>query len=196
MARLEFLLEEASMEAALRILLPKILPPQWELDVNVFLRPHEGKSDLKNSIPKKIRAFSHHAHEPVGVIILHDQDSADCKDLKAKLLSLCQQNLPTPPPHLVRIVCRHLEAWYLGDMIAIEKAYPAFKATRYQNKEKFRQPDSCNAWDELNRILPGLGKVSSARNITPHLDLQRNRSESFNQFITGLTRFTGQFFED
>lgn len=55
--RIEILVEEPSMEAVLKELLPKILPAPWELGVNCFIRSHEGKSDLKKSIPKKMKVF-------------------------------------------------------------------------------------------------------------------------------------------
>lgn len=55
MDRLEFLVEERSMAEVLKVLLPRILPASWVLDENYFIRPHEGKSDLKRSIPKKLK---------------------------------------------------------------------------------------------------------------------------------------------
>ena len=58
MDRLEFLVEERSMAEVLKVLLPRILPASWVLDENYFIRPHEGKSDLKRSIPKKLKGFA------------------------------------------------------------------------------------------------------------------------------------------
>ena len=60
MDRLEFLVEERSMAEVLKVLLPRILPASWVLDENYFIRPHEGKSDLKRSIPKKLKGFAQH----------------------------------------------------------------------------------------------------------------------------------------
>jgi len=121
-----------------------------------FLRPHEGKSDLQKSIPKKIQAFNN-AHPPIGIFILHDQDSNDCKKLKEELVALC-----TKPGNnvkfVVRIVCRELEAWYLGDMKAIEKAYPTFKAKHHINKAVFRNPDEPQAAAELKKFYLVLKK--------------------------------------
>lgn len=175
------------MEEVLKVILPKILPEQWKLNQNVFLRVHEGKSDLQKSIPKKIRAYAYHPVE-IGVVVLHDQDTADCHVLKEKLLTLCNQP-NTNIKSLVRIVCRELEAWYIGDMLAIQKAYPHFQARRYQNKSKFRNPDSCNAKDELKRILPELKQIGSACLIAPHLDIENSRSNSFKQLVSGIKRF-------
>jgi hypothetical protein len=43
--RVEILTEESSMAEVLKVILPKILPDQWILNQNYFIRPHEGKSD-------------------------------------------------------------------------------------------------------------------------------------------------------
>lgn len=184
--RVEILLEEPSMENFLRIILPKILPEGFKLDENCFLRPHNGKGDLMKSIPNKIRVFSNF-HEPVKIIILHDQDASDCVFLKRNILNLCQSNGNCPV--LVRIICRELESWYLGDMTAIEKVYPKFKAKNFQRKKKFRNPDSCNAFDELKKIIPEIQKGYASKNIPLYLNIDNNNSISFQQFVTGLNKF-------
>ena len=51
--RLEIFVEEPSAEAFLRKFLPRVLPATWKLDQNVFVRPHEGKSDLAKSLNQK-----------------------------------------------------------------------------------------------------------------------------------------------
>ncbi|TAD94731.1 MAG: DUF4276 family protein [Bacteroidetes bacterium] len=193
MPRIEILTEEASIKEVLEIILPKILSEKWILGENYFVRAHEGKSDLQKSIPKKMQVFSNF-HEPAGVVVVQDQDSSDCLILKNKLLELCQKNGNCPT--LIRIVCRELESWYLGDMLAIEKSYPSFKADKYLRKMQFRNPDLLNnASQELRKMLPEFQKVASAKAISPNLnlDLNHNHSESFKQFISGIIRFFAQF---
>lgn len=191
MARVEILIEEPSMEQVLRVILPKILPDYWVLDKNYFIRPHEGKSDLQKSIPKKVKVFSRY-QELTGIVVVQDQDSHDCKILKSQLLELCSSNGDCPV--LVRIVCRELETWYLGNMQAIQSAYPQFPIKKYQNKAKFREPDKLNAADELKKILPEFQKISSARAIAPYLIVNQanNKSLSFHNFIKGITNFFEQ----
>ncbi|PWK23354.1 uncharacterized protein DUF4276 [Arcicella aurantiaca] len=184
--RIEFLLEESSMENLLKIILPKILPEGFELDINCFLRPHSGKSDLHKSIPKKIRAFSNF-NEKVKIIIVQDQDSNDCKLLKKKIVELCSENGDCPV--LVRIACRELEAWYLGDMDAIEKVYPKFKAKSHRNLAKFRNPDICNPYNELVKIIKDFQKGKASREIPEYMNIDNNTSESFNQFVKGVVKF-------
>jgi hypothetical protein len=185
MIRLEFLLEEKSMENVLKIILPRILPTEYRLNENYFLRPHSGKSDLQKSIPKKVKVFSHY-HEKVILIILQDQDSSNCAELKIKLAQLCKNNGNCP--FLIRIVCRELEAWYLGDMSAIESAYPGFAAQKHRGKKKFRNPDHCNAFDELRKLIPEFQKHTASNKIPQFFNLKQNQSPSFQNFKSGLTR--------
>jgi hypothetical protein len=187
MAKIEILVEEKSMKELLSVILPKIVNERWVLDYNYFIRSFEGKSDLQKGIPKKVKVLSNWPNEATGVVILQDQDSSDCKVLKKKLLDLCNENGNCP--RLVRIVCLELEAWYIGDFEAVNKAYPSFKYKQYINKAKFRKPDSCNACDELKKILPEFQKVSSAKKIAPFLNFKINKSESFNQTIRGIRTF-------
>ena len=187
MARIEILVEEPSMKEFLTILLPNILDTQWSLDENYFIRSFEGKNDLQKNIPSKVKFLSNWNHEAVGVVIMQDQDSSDCKVLKQKLINICDQNGNCPK--LVRIICRELESWYLGDFLAINGAYPHFKYQNYINKSKFRVPDNCNAFDELKKILPEFQKVGGAKKIAPFINVDNNKSESFKQTVLGLVRF-------
>lgn len=192
MARIEILTEEPSMKALLEIILPKILSDYWVYEGNYFIRPHEGKQDLQKSIPKKIKTFSNH-YQNTGIVILHDQDSHDCKILKSKLAEICSTNGNCKV--LIRIACKELESWYLGDMQAIEIAYPNFKKERYWKKAKFRNPDTLNAAYEIKKILPEFQKIASAKAIAPHLniDAEGSQSESYKQFITGIKTFFSKF---
>lgn len=184
--RVEFLLEEPSMEIALREVLPKILPKGYRLGSNCFLRPHAGKVDLQNSIARKIKVFSHF-HETVKVVIVHDQHSDDCKRLKKSLLKICSQNGSCEV--LIRVVCKELESWFLGDLNAIHKAYPSLHITSDMRK-KFCDPDKfTNAADELKKLLKAVSKGKASREIAPYMDITANRSESFSQFVTGIGKF-------
>jgi len=185
--RIEFLLEEYSMKVFLENLLPRILPENIKLNEHYFLRSHEGKSDLKKSIPHKIRAFNN-LNIPVGIVILQDQDSNDCILLKKELQSLCEPKCNNLK-YLIRIVCRELESWYLGDMDTLQMAYPKFNSKKYKNKAKFRNPDNLNSYDEIKRIIPLFQKVEGARIISPIITIENNKSTSFGQFVNGLSIF-------
>lgn len=167
-------------------ILPQILPDGIFLNRNCFIRPHEGKQHLKKEIPQKIRAYKNF-RIPIKVIIIHDQDTADCKILKAGLKKLV--NDAGPIPHLIRIPCRELEAWYLGDMDAIERVYPRFKADHFRRWAKFRDPDHLMASEELRKLIPGFQKGYASREISKHIQINKNRSKSFHHLIDGLTVF-------
>lgn len=184
--QVEILAEELSMERFLRAKLPEMLPPGYLLDGNVFIRAHNGKQDLMRSIPAKVRAFSHY-HRPARIIILHDQDSHDCVSLKQEIIRLCTSSGSCPVP--VRIACRELENWYLGDLDAIEQAYPGFRADRHKRKAKFLDPDRCHGAEELRKLIPGFQKGLASRDIPPCLDLSRNRSPSLGHLVSGIRRF-------
>jgi hypothetical protein len=183
---IEILVEESSMKHFLENILPQILPDGINLNQNCFIRAHEGKQHLKKEIPKKIRAYKH-LKTPVKVVIIQDQDSSDCKVLKAELTQMV--NNSGPLPHLVRIACRELESWYIGDMGAIERVYPKFKAEKYRNWDKFRNPDLCNASHELKKIIPEFQKGVASREISKYIKLSNNKSISFMHLINGLQSF-------
>ncbi len=181
--RLEILTEEKSMECFLEGLLPRILPEGFALGQNCFIHSHEGKSQLLKSIPKKMKAYPYFP-EPVRVLIIHDQDSNDCKELKSRLQSLCSPEIL----YLIRIACKELENWYLGDFDAIEQSFPEVKASHYRSKAKFRNPDKLHGADEMSKLTKNLSKTAAARRIAPIINIEINQSESFNQLLNGITK--------
>lgn len=185
-SRIEILTEEKSMELFLSALLPRLLPEGFSLGVNCFIRSHEGKSHLQKSIPNKIKAFQKFSI-PVKVMIVHDQDSNDCLILKKKLLELSRQGNEQVPV-VVRIACRELENWYLGDFEALEKLYTEVKAVKYSQKSKFRNPDSVFGAQEMTALSRNFSKSAAARALGTIISIDNNRSPSFRQFISGLNK--------
>jgi hypothetical protein len=183
----EILVEERSMEIFLRVILPELLPNPYVLDQNCFIRPHQGKSDLQKSIPRKVQAFKNFP-QSVRLIVIHDQDSNDCQKLKATLTRLVEEK-NAELPKLIRIACRELENWYLGDLTAVEKVYPDSKASSLQHKAKFRNCDKLNGSEEMLRLTKNFTKSFSAREMPQQMSFEDNKSTSFNHFITGLQRF-------
>lgn len=194
MDTLEFMLEEPSMAEVLRQVLPGILPAQWRLNENCFIRVHEGKQDLQRSLPIKIRAARHkHAH--TTFVVVQDQDSNDCRELKKKLLDICEsaqegaENISV----LVRIVCHELEAWYLGDMPALQSAFPSFPVQSLGRKTHLRNPDSyVNPKNELKKRVGDYPQIATARLIASHMSVEENRSHSFRSFVSGVRRIASE----
>ncbi|MCK9452185.1 MAG: DUF4276 family protein [Bacteroidales bacterium] len=181
--RLEILTEEKSMEVFLRGLLPRILLDTFVLDSNCFIHSHEGKSHLVKSIPRKMKAYPKFPEE-VRVLIIHDQDSNDCIKLKNKLTKLCSAELHC----LVRIACRELENWYLGDFKAIECVFPEVNAAKYLGKAKYRTADRLTGAEEIKKLSKEFSKTQTAREIGKVIDFKNNKSVSFNHFISGLQK--------
>lgn len=177
-----FLLEERSMKVFLESLLSRIL----KSNIKITLIPHEGKTDLQKSIPRKLRAWQ---NPEARFVILHDQDSHDCKKLKQKLQKICAES--GKPNTLIRIVCRELESWFLGDLRAVEKGMNLSGLASQQTKKKFRNPDRLNnAAEELCKIVPSYSKMSGASAITPYMNIGKNCSKSFQVFVEGIRRIT------
>lgn len=176
--KIVFLLEEPSMKEVLNVLLPQILPH----DVLFQLVPHQGKSDLRKSIPNKLRNWN----EPdVKFVVLQDQDLSDCRDLKQDLKTLCDENRIGVQ---VCIACKELEAWYLGDLSAVERAYDI---NLNKARKKFKIPDAIDSPKErLYELLRGKGhsQISGARRIAAYMNVSGNISESFNFFVSKVRK--------
>ncbi len=167
------LCEERSMRDTLAILLARHYPHlvegiHWQI---VFF---QGKADLEKNFIAKMRSWSHLSPH---FIILRDNDGADCTIVKERLRKRAHT---TGKPYHIRLVCQELESWFLGDLLAVEAAFPTSNASKFLNTAKYRNPDRLtNASDELARLTQVLGKTSKATAISPHLDLDRNTSHSF-----------------
>ena len=183
MKELVFLLEEESAKAMLLGLLPRFLDPQVLPRMIVF----EGKQDLEKQLIRRLRGYINpHAR----FIVLRDQDSVpDCTVVKAKLLNLCGQ-AGRQDVALVRIACRELETFYLGDLRAVETALDLKGLARQQNSARFRAGDDvASPSRELAKLTQNAyQKVSGSRRIGPHLDVDNGRSASFRNLIAGIRR--------
>jgi len=178
-----FFLEEPSAREMPKGLLPRIIPSN---DMSFQYIVFEGKQDLEKRLPKKLKAW---CKPESSFIVLCDQDSADCQIVKEKLRTVCHDN--GHPNSLIRIACRELESWYLGDLQAVEKGLELNGLSRKQERAKYRNPDNlANAAQELDVLTKQVyQKVSGSRQIGPHLDLKKNRSHSFGVFVKGIHAF-------
>ena len=95
-----------------------------------------------------------------------------------------------------RIVVEELEAWFLGDVEALMEAYPGVPPS-LATKAAFRDPDAVTGgtWEALLRVLHRAGhyagsdrlpKIEVARRVAARMQAGRNRSGSFQAFVTGL----------
>ena len=181
--RVIFMTEEPSMGQTLRNLLPKVCPDFREFEHWLILN-HQGKSDLEQSFPKKMRNWQ----EPgIKFIILRDNDGSDCRALKLRMVSMAPQDTHE---FQVRIVCQELESWFLGDMQAVTEAYPAAKRNLHFKNLSKQDPDQLANASDLIKQLTGTGaKIARAEEIARRMQPTQNRSTSFHVFVRGLRKF-------
>lgn len=175
--KLVFFLEEPSAKEMLQGILPVIAEGhEWQFVV------FEGKQDLERQLGRKLRGWQY--TENIRFIVLRDQDSGDCYQIKANLQATCA--LAGKPETLIRIACHELETFYLGNLAAVSRAFGRNLHAQQQGK-KFRQPDNLNnAKQELKKLVPEYQEIAGSRAIAPLLLRQKNMSHSFNILLQGI----------
>lgn len=195
---LELLVEEPSMEAFLRALLPRLLPKDRTFEVH----PFQGKDDLLGRLEARLRGYAAWLPEDWRIVVVVDRDDDDCRDLKQRLEVIAQRaglrsrsRAGGLPWRLVnRIAVEELEAWYFADWEAVRAAYPRVPAG-IPHRQAFRDPDAIagGTWEAFERVMRkygyfkgGLAKIEAARAIGAGVDPARSRSRSFAVFQQAL----------
>lgn len=189
---LEIIVEEPSVEAALLLLMPKLIG-----DATFAVYVHQGKHDLLANLPNRLRGYKGRLPEDWRIIVLVDRDQDACPALKQRLEMVAvaaQLNTRAAGGNTIHVVNRiaveELEAWFFGDWNAVKIAYPKVSAN-IPEKQKYRDPDAIQGgtWEALETVLKrhgyfqtGLRKIEAARSIAQHMDPERNRSKSFQVF--------------
>lgn len=193
-AHLELLVEEPSMEAFLRALLPRLLPQDRTFEIH----PFQGKSDLLGKLEQRLRGYAAWLPADWRIVVVVDRDDDDCRALKLQLESMARRaGLRTRTRagnaawQLVnRIAIEELEAWYFGDWAAVRSAYPRASAN-LPRRQGLRDPDAIagGTWEAFERVMlshgyfqGGLLKIEAARAIGAHVDPARSRSASLSAF--------------
>ena len=179
-----FLVEEVSMADFLNELLPRLTP-------SLLFRcvPHDGKSNLEKSLASRLRSWR---RPHVRFVAMRDQNGDDCHAVKEKLNDLCIKG--RRPDSLTRVVCRELEAWYVGDADALAEAYPeaARRITTSLRKRRFRDPDEVvQPAKALAKLIPAFEKRIAARAMGKLLS-RENRSRSYQVFLAGVDRLQAE----
>lgn len=197
-SHLELLVEEPSMEAFLRALLPRLLPQDRTFEVHAF----QGKSDLFGKLEGRLRGYAAWLPADWRVVVVVDRDDDDCLELKARMEDAARRTglrsrsrAGRLPWQLVnRIAIEELEAWYFGDWQAVRAAYPRVPVSIH-HRQGFRDPDAIagGTWEAFERVMQrhgyfrgGLAKIEAARNIGTHVDPARSHSHSFAVFRQAL----------
>jgi hypothetical protein len=180
---LVFFLEEPSAEDFLKGILPKIMP--------VGITPHflvfEGKQDLEKQLIRRMKRW---LLPKSRFIVMRDQDSGECAVIKNRLMALCAE--AGKPEAIVRIACRELESFFVGDWQAIADAFGKPALAAHDRTAKYRVPDVLGSPSvEIKRIIPDYQKRDGARRIAPYLRPERNRSNSFQVLYRTLCNLDG-----
>lgn len=173
MKEIVFCLEELSARRFLESLLARINPENVTVRYLVF----DGKQDLESQLTRKMMGYR---NSQATFIVLRDQDgNPACQAIKQKLRNLCADGGRNDA--VVRIACRELEAFYWGDLLAVEKALEICGLSKLSRRKQFRNSDSIvNPSAELRKATNGLyQKVSGSREIGKHISLDNIGSNSF-----------------
>ena len=182
MKNLICLLEEPSAKEMLKTVIPRIVP-----DVSVQYIVFEGKQDLEKHLEKKLK---HYRMPNSRFLVMRDQDSGECEPIKHGLSDKVQAS-GKHDVTTIRIACRELESFYLGDLEAVEKGLQMNGLAKLQSKAKYRTPDNlANAAEELSKLTRNqYQKIAGSRNISPHLKVDgSSTSHSFNILLDGIKK--------
>ena len=165
---------------------------------NTIKETKTGK--LLNDLATYLRGFNKSLIGiPATIVVVMDNDNRDPADFYKQLEQVAANNHITID-HVFCIAIEEMEAWLLGDEAAILAAYPQ---ARQQVLRSYIQDSVCGTWEVLADAVysggsrrmkkecptfaeKGREKVAWARNIGIHMDLELNKSPSFNYFLAEL----------
>ncbi len=189
-SHVEVLVEEPSAEAALNLLLPKILG-----GVSFTVHAHSCKGDLLMRLPQRLCGYAAWLPDDWRIVVVVDCDADSCVQLKNRLegmaaeAGLATKSKPKSKRFSVvnRLAIEELEAWYFGDWAAVRLAYPRVSAN-ISSQARYRSPDKIRGgtWEAFERVMKaggyfktGLRKIEAARAVAAHMEPSRNTSPSF-----------------
>ncbi len=184
MNELVFFLEEESAKVMLQSIVANLKLDQANIATRYIV--FEGKQHLDKNLERRLRGY---LNPRARFIVLRDQDSSDCKILKADLAAICKH---AGKKAVIRIACHELEAFYLADLKAVEPGLAIPRLALKQAQAKYRKPDNLgNAAQELEKLTGHrYQKIAGSRAIAPHLDLSNTRSISFHHLVTAIQSAT------
>ena len=215
----EILVEDASGKVLLEQVVPKILGPKGKPNQYRIVNIQELKYRVMAMLPRKqartlpwdvillqtlgmqLRAYSKALNRKNGVVVIVvDVDYRRCEQFRKKLEETFQTNAPNLEGG-VRLAIEEIEAWILGDLAAVRRAYPLVKEYIISSYE---QDTVCGTWEVLADAIfhggserlteigyPQIGreKCRWAENIGQYMDVDSNHSSSFRAFRDLLRRW-------
>jgi len=205
----EFLVEDQSGKVMLERLVPNIIDTSCHtfkihaykgigrIPKNLNPKTSSEKRILLDQLPRILKGYAKaFASFSAAVIVVCDLDDRNMEKFSAELKGL----VPQANALKVRfcIAVEEGEAWLLGDLEAVRKAYPKAKAAVL---DAYVNDSICGTWEKLADAIYSGGaralvkegfykigqeKANWAENITPHMNVAKNSSESFNLFKDSL----------
>ena len=206
---IEFLIEDQSGKKAMDILIPKLLGDEFKYRIHSYkgnghipkdLRPKTdaNKRILLDQLPRLLRGYGRTPGYDT-VVVICDLDDRDKYIFLSELNSILEHCNPKPNV-IFCLAIEEFEAWYLGDLKAITNAYPSAN-NRILNG--YKNDSICGTWELLadavykggsralikkGRQEIGLQKSIWAQKISFHMNVNDNKSPSFNDMYEQLKR--------
>lgn len=210
----EVLVEDKSGRLALEVIFERILGSNYlqhswkifsfqglgHIPKNMHAAPNPHRRLLLEHMPALLRAYGRSLPDSALVIVVVDLDNRDCMVFKKDLLNILTTCNPRPNT-IFRIAIEESEAWLLGDRKAVEAAYPKAKVSAL---DSYIQDSICGTWEILADAVhtggsaglkklgyPEIGKAKCkwAQEIAQHMNVDNNRSVSFQVFRDGVRKF-------
>lgn len=215
----EILVEDISGKTALEILIPKIIGNHHTFDIHSYkgigriprgLTPTSNPKQriLLDQLPRLIQGYGktfagYSSNYSAVLIIICDLDDKCLRNFRQELLDCVDKCAVKPDTHFC-IAIEEGESWYLGDIDAIKAAYPNVKTAVLNS---YINDSICGTWEKLadaifsggSQSLAKLGwkavgkeKTAWASNISPHMNIDNNKSPSFCYFRAKLRSLSSE----
>lgn len=212
----QFLIEDESTEVLIGHIMEKLIKHYCGREIYYDSKSFHGLGHLKrtgnltdrktgnllNDLRMYLRAFDRKLSgmKDTAIVVVLDNDMRDTEMFRKELEILAIESMVFTD-HVFCIAVKEMEAWLLGDMEAIEAAYPNVRKGAVKN---YTQDEIGDTWEVLaNAVykngLSGLRKKAGnaytevgkakkewADRLGAFMDLEHNHSPSFQYFVSNL----------
>ena len=208
----ELLIEDVSGKKAMDILIPKLVDNGMPVRTHAYkgigriptgLKPRTdaNKRQLLDHLPRLLQGFGR-VPDCKAVVVICDLDDKDRQQFLGELNAVLESCKPRPNA-VFCLAIEEFEAWYLGDVNAVRKAYPNAKSDVLSG---YKNDSICGTWEVLadavyaggskgllNKGWQAVGEQKSAwaEAIGPYMDVEENASPSFREMRDQLRGIGG-----
>ena len=205
----EILVEDQSGKKFLDEIVPKMIGPEDSVRVKPYRGIGRLPKDLKpatdprkrillDQLPRLLQGYGktfagYGPDYPATVIVVCDLDDRCLKAFRTELVEVLDGCEPRPGARFCFAI-EEGEAWLLGDLPAVRRAYPHARAAIL---DAYENDSICGTWEVLaDAVYPGgasalsgkgwqavgMEKSRWAESISPHMEIGSNQSPSFRYF--------------